>query len=176
VSTVADIHTRLCDWLKARGIDCVPSFGVNALHERSTGNCKIVIAPGDEGESLGKLRGSEMLSGATEKRLASLDECFRVYVASYDEKDPTDPKAQYVATKALWVKVYAGLFDSYRAFLPISVKWDFKSMAAPYGAALLMVCTARDFIADTFEDLNAVDVAPRNPAVTEVLAAPGGEE
>jgi hypothetical protein len=56
------------------------------------------------------------------------------------------------------------LFNTYRAFLPVGCGWVYSSVAAPFGAALMMTCTVRDFIEDTFELADVTSVAPKSSA------------
>jgi hypothetical protein len=175
VTALATLHTRLVAGMAALELEVVPEFGAAYLHTRTDLAQKVVLAPGDEALSLGKLGPPQGPGGDIERRIASLDELFRIYVAAYDTTAPGDPKLQYVTTRDLFNTVFAVTRSSYRAFLPVSCKWVVGSVAAPFGAALMMVASVRDSIVDWSEG-EALNVAPKKALVTERLVVPSGQE
>lgn len=170
MTAIATLHSRLGVWFTARDIAVSPEFGEAELHTKTDLPRKIVVAPGDEKHMLGKFLAPQR-TGGEPRQIAALDELFRVYVAAYDASDAESRVAQYVETRRLFNLVYAALFASYRAFLPVDCKWVSGSVCAPFGAALMLTGTARDEIFDWAEGETVV-VAPRRPVITEHLLAP----
>jgi hypothetical protein len=170
MSAIAELHTRLGSWLVDREIAVVPEFGEAELHTKTGLARKVVVAPGDEKHALGKFLPPQG-TGGEPRRLVTLDELFRVYVAAYDEAKPEDRKAQYVETRALFDLIFAGVFASYRAFQPLDCKWVAGSVCAPFGAALMLTGSVRDGIFDWAEG-ETLNVAPRTADVTTILKSP----
>jgi hypothetical protein len=153
-------------------------FGENELHSRGLEHRKIVVAPGGLAPTrdLGKLLPPETLGGETTRSIARLDEQFRLYVAAYDPEECEDRRLQYIATRELFNVVFAGLRESYRAFIPVSCSWQVGSVVAPFGAALMLVATVRASILDWTEGETAT-VGPRLPVIHERVYVPSlGEE
>lgn len=169
--SVSSVFASVSDAVAALEIDSnvpVPEFGELALHTHNNDVRKIVVVPGDEGRSFGRIgapRGFGRPYESQKRRIFSGPELFRVYLAGYDRANPTDALVQYNEAMRLLEVVLPMLRVAHRDFQYVSGKWVLKSLLAPFGASLMIVCSVQRSYLDWVEG-ESVDAAPVDAAVT----------
>lgn len=131
----------------AEGTVVTNAFGWRKRAKHKVGESRIVWVPGDN-DNAGAVLPPAINHDA--RQLGKFEELLTVYVAGYDADNPTDERAQYNATRALFDAWYRAVYlDHHGAFRILGLRWMVPRTELPHGVELACVVAFKSPIPDT---------------------------